>query len=363
MNRFNYIEIKHLNNNNQNIKRNKSPQRNKTPPPRRNSDEDFKKKIEELRMFANLNNSPLRCNSPLRTNSPHINNLVINNEDLQNNNNNNDNINNNNQTINFQISPKILTYGIKKTILSDFNSLYSSSNCNDFKIGLNKNLNTNKTIFDCFYLFPNICEINSKNETNIINEKKIEYFENRFEPYDVQYFPIDFFSCGINIPMKTSTKIYSKLVIKNIYWNIFQTINNEKYKDNELLAIIPENNDYAYKNIKLFVHFELHSQIPKKTDIKILPYKNDKLKSASPANTCLYKSIPIEVSTLNGMNSNNIEIILSKEIGISCALLCIKVSVPDYCTENLKGNDKYNKLFCGYIPFSQFIINFEYDLI
>lgn len=359
MNRFNYGNNRFLNYNGQNIRRSQSPKspnrnRNKTPPRRPNSDEDFIKKIEELRNFANLNNSPSRheTSSPIRHNtSP----LPSHKQDVQ--------TNTVNNIQNIQILRQTLTYGIKKTILSDFNSLYSSSNCNDFKMGLNKNLNSNKTIFDCFYLFPNISEINSKNETNIINEKKIEYFENKFEKHDIQYFPVDFFPCGTIIPMKSSTKIYSKLIIKNIYWNIFQTINSDKYKDNELLSIIPENNDYSYRNIKLFIHFELHSQIPKKTDIKILPYKNDKLKSASPANTCLYKSIPIEVGTLNGINSNNIELILSKEINISCALLCIKISVPDYCVEGLKGYDKYNKTYCGYIPFSQFIVNFEYELI
>ena len=266
---------------------------------------------------------------------------------------------------------KTLIYGIKKTILSDFNYLYNSSNSNDFKIGLNKNYNNNnnnKIIFDCFYLFPNISEINTKNETNIISEKKVEYFENKNEQFDIQYFPIDFFPCGINIPLKTATSSYSKLIIKNIYWNIFQSINQENYKENELLCLVPDKNDFTYKNIKLFVNIELHSQISSNiistiNNSKLLPYKNDKIKVPTPANTCLYRSFPIEIGTLNGCNFNNIEINLLKEVNVSCALLCLKVSIPDYCSDILKGFDKHNKLFCGNVPFSQFILNFDYELI
>jgi hypothetical protein len=238
-----------------------------------------------------------------------------------------------------------------------------SSNSNDFKIGINKNVNNNVTIYDCFYLFPNICEINSKNETNIINEKKIEYFENKIEPYDVQYFPIDFIPCGINIPMKTSNMTYHKLLIKNIYWNIFQTIGNEYYKENELLCTVPERNDYIYKRIQLYLHFELHAQIGTGSHNKILPYNNHKFKGPTPANSCLYKSIPIEISTLNGSNFNTIEINLSKDINISSALLCLKVSVPDCCSEILKGFDKNSKLYHGFIPFSQFIVSFDYEIV
>ena len=260
-----------------------------------------------------------------------------------------------------EIENKTLVYGIKKTILSDFNPLYVSSNSNDFKIGINKNVNHNRTLYDCFYLFPNICEINSKNETNIINEKRIEYFENKIELYDIQYFPIDFVPCGINIPMKSSNTIYDKLIIKNIYWNIFQTINSEYYKECELLCTVPEKNDYIYKKILLYLHFELHSQIGNHS--KILPYNNHKFKSPTPANTCLYKSIPIEISTLNGSNFNPIEINLYKEINISSALLCLKVSVPDCCSEILKGYDKNSKLFHGFIPFSQFIVSLDYEMV
>jgi hypothetical protein len=270
-------------------------------------------------------------------------------------------------SIKFENNKKTLLYGIKKTILSDFNYLYDSSNSNDFKIGLNKNHNQNKLIFDCFYLFPNISEVNTKIETNTINEKKVDIFENRNEMYDFQYFPLDYVPCGINIPLKTDNKIYSKLIIKNIYWNIFQSINSENYKEDELLCLVPEKNDYIYKKIKLQVNIELHSQLSytviNNFENKILPYKNSKTRSVTPANSCLYKSIPFEVGLLNGSNFNNLEINLLKDLNISCALLCLKITIPDYCHDIIKGYDKYNKLFCGYVPFSQFIINLDYELV
>ena len=43
-------------------------------------------------------------------------------------------------------------------------------------------------------------------------------------------------------------------------------------------------------------------------------------------------------------------------------ILCIKISVPDAFISILRGTDKYNKAFYGFIPFSQFILNFDYEL-
>ena len=44
------------------------------------------------------------------------------------------------------------------------------------------------------------------------------------------------------------------------------------------------------------------------------------------------------------------------------SLLCLKISVPTYCIDLLKGFDKNNKVFTGYINFSQIIVNFDYEL-
>jgi len=355
-------------------RRGASPIRNISPPRavspkllnqhrQESNEDDFQKKIDELYKFANINNLENNRIDPsvfsVSENNVFSSNKVSENNVLENYIKNNSKIKNQNIDSGSRTKENIV-YGIKKTILSDFNSLYTSSNSNDLKIGVNKNINQNRTIYDCFYLFPNISEINTKNETNIINEKKVDYFENKIEHYDIQYFPIDFIPCGINIPMKTSEIKYGKLVIKNIFWNIFQSINVDNYRDNELLCTVPEKNDYIYKKIQLYLHFELHSQI---TNSKLLPYKNDKHKNPTPANSCLYKSIPIEIGTLNGSYFNSIEINLSKDIDISCALLCLKVSVPDCCSEILKGFDKYSKLYHGFIPFSQFIVSLDYEIV
>jgi len=295
-------------------------------------------------------------------------------EDLKNNfsnNLNNNNLNNNNlNNLNYSriiLSKKEVFFGIKKTILSDFNHLNNSSNSNDFKIGINKNINRNSNIFDTFYLFPNISEINTKNETNIVNEKKVDIFTNINNSSDKQYFPIDFVACGINIPLKSPTTVYKKLVIKNIFWNIFQSININKYISDELLSIVPERNDFSYKSIKLQINFELHSQINNNIiqllGNRILPYRNFDMKNTTPANSCLYSSSVIEINSLNGGIFNNLEIDLCTDLDIQCALLCVKISVPDDCVQTLKGSDKTDRPYYGYIPFSQFILNFEYNLI
>jgi len=260
---------------------------------------------------------------------------------------------------NVNITNKSLIYGIKKTILSDFNHLYESSNANDFKISLNKNITMNNKIFDCFYLFPNISEINTKSETNIINEKKIEIFCNNNDQNDLQYFPIDFVACGINIPLVSHNKYYSKIRINNIFWNIFQSINSCNYKLNEILCIVPNKDDFLYKNINLQVNFELHSQIISDE----LPYKNNKLKNITPANTCLYKIPYILISNLNGSNFHFLEIDLNQNIKLECALLCVKISVPCSHMNILEGVDKNNRTVYGNIPFSQFILNFDYELL
>jgi hypothetical protein len=257
---------------------------------------------------------------------------------------------------------KNVIYGIKKTILSDFNYLNYSSNNNDFSIGINKN-NKNKNIFDCFYLFPNISEINTKNETNIINEKKVEIFKNRYST-TTQYFPIDFIPCGITIPLKSKTTVFTKLIIKNIFWNIFQSINIKNYNNNELLSIVPDKTDFIYKNVELEINFELHSQVSQNIIDKnnILPYKNLNIRNATPANSCLFDILNIKINTLNGSYFDNLEINLLPDLDIHCALLCIKISVSESTVEKLKGSDKNNNIFYGNIPFSQFILNFDYEI-
>ena len=183
----------------------------------------------------------------------------------------------------------------------------------------------------------------------------------------MQYFPIDFVACGITIPLKSNNATYSKIKIKNIFWNIFQSINNSSFKNNELLCIVPEKNEFIYKKIKLQINIELHSQVSQniieKYSDKILPYRNNKTKYITPANTCLYKALNFDIDSIDGSNFNDFEINLLQGINIHCALLCIKISVPDDSISILKGFDKINKIVYGYIPFSQFVLNFDYELV
>ena len=122
-----------------------------------------------------------------------------------------------------------------------------------------------------------------------------------------------------------------------------------------------------YQKINLQINFELHSQVSsnifKKYDNKILPYKNDKIKYSTPANSCLFKIINIKIDKLNGSYFQNLEIELFDDLPIDCALLCIKISVPDESIKILKGYDKNNNKLFGNIPFSQFILNFDYELV
>lgn len=364
------------------------------------NDNEFNNKIEQLKNITNINDGKnIKINNNLNNNINNLNNSNNNNNggngsnigNLNNNNkinnvgnlNNKINVNNtlnkindikknNNLNNNLQDNLKFLTkkevfFGIKKTILSEFNHNNQSSNNNDFKIGINKNINKKSNIFDTFYLFPNISEINTKNETNFINEKRVELFNNINNIDDKQYFPIDYIPCGINIPLKNKNASIRKIIIKNIFWNIFQSININKYNSDELLCIVPERNDFDYKNIKLQINFELHSQVNnniiEKFKGKILPYINLDLKNNTPANSCLYPTEFIEINTLNGSYFNNLEINLNTDLDIQCALLCVKISVPDDCIGILKGCDKMDRTFFGNIPFSQFILNFDYELI
>ena len=275
-------------------------------------------------------------------------------------------------TIKYKTEKKNVVYGIKKTILSDFNYLYNSSNSNDFRISLNRsksninNRDESNAVFDAFYLFPNISEINTKSETNIINEKKVIVAYNRYDPSDKQLFPIDFTPSGINVPIKTENTKYTKIIIDNIYWNIFQSIEQSNYNNNEILGIVPFNNDFNHKDIYLKINIELHSQLSGNIEEykknKLLPYYNEEYKINS-SNTCLNTVHSFNINTLNGSNFDPINIEINDNLNINCALLCIKISIPDEIVGLLKGVDKYNNTFYGYIPFSQFILNFDYHLI
>ena len=396
--------------NDKQIRKNNSPERKTSI--FKNDDEDFQKKIEELYKFSNLDNpnkvsiekkknieNIVRNQSPLRENivrnqSPLQENIIRNQSPLRENIVRNQSplrvhqkeieLPQNNIIDKSSISPNILLqrskdiieknnnivkkdliYGIKKTILTDFNYLGHSSNNNNFIISLNKNINKQNLIFDSFYLFPNISEINTKSETNIINEKKVDIFKNINNDNDIQYFPVDFVACGVTIPLKSKNNFYTKLIIKNIYWNIFQYINLNDHINNDLLSLVPHKTEFVYTKIGLQVNFELHAQLSKNVmEIynHVLPYKNLNTKNITPANSCLFNVSSIFIDTLNGAHFDDIVINLIPELDINCALLCLRISVPDESSHILKGTDKNNIIFYGNIPFSQFILNFDYEL-
>jgi hypothetical protein len=74
---------------------------------------------------------------------------------------------------------------------------------------------------------------------------------------------------------------------------------------------------------------------------------------------CLIKFL----SLINFFKFENLEIELIDQVIIDCALLCVRISVPYESNEILKGIDKYNNISFGNIPFSQFILNFDYELV
>ena len=256
-------------------------------------------------------------------------------------------------------------FGIKKTQHSDFNFANISSNSSDFKICLN---NKKLEIYDCFYLSPNILEINIKTDTNIINEKNVEIFKNKIDKTDVQYFPIDYSPTGVLLPLKEHS---NKIIIKNIYWNIFQSIKNDKFDNNEILCIIPERSEYINAHVKLQINFEVHTNVSKKIEDKygdvILPYKNivrgqKKDSLQNPSLTCIQAVQSFKIENLSGSNNNNFEFNIPPEFNLSSVLLCVKISVPNEVVPIMKGYDKSRNDYYGSIPFSQFILNFDYEV-
>lgn len=258
---------------------------------------------------------------------------------------------------------KTVLYGIKKTNITELNDKKLSSS-NNLKIMKNNEIGS-KVIFDSFYLSPNILEINEYSSYNFIHEKKVEKFINIYDENDYQYFPIDYTPSGFPINIKNSKSKYNNLIITNVSWNIIQNINDTKYEEANILGITPNINEMAYKNINLSVNFELHSQIPLhllSNRENIIPYRNVNIKVANPSKTCLFKVQNIKINKLNGFRENNIVIPLNNFYNLFNSLLCVRVSLDEDDIYYLKGFDANEKLNYGHVPFSQFILNFDYYL-
>ena len=258
---------------------------------------------------------------------------------------------------------KSVLYGIKKTNITELNDKKLSSS-NNLKIMKNNEIGS-KIIYDSFYLSPNILEINEYSYYNFIHEKKVEKFINIYDESDYQYFPIDYTPSGFPINIKNSKSKYNNLIITNMSWNIIQNINDKKYEEANILGITPNINEMSYKNINLSVNFELHSQIPLhllSNRENIIPYRNENIKVGNPSKTCLFKVQNIKINKLNGFRENNIVIPLNNFYNLYNSLLCVRVSIDEDDIYYLKGFDANEKLNYGHVPFSQFILNFDYYL-
>ena len=148
---------------------------------------------------------------------------------------------------------------------------------------------------------------------------------------------------------------------------MIQSINTEKieYKNNEILCFVPNISEYNLKNIKLQINFEIHNQISgiieEKFSNNILPYKNSNITNLNPANTCLTKVSSIIIENVNGCIENDIIIDLPEKLDLNSVLLCAKISIPNESFHVLNGYDKNQMISHGYIPFSQFLLQFDYQ--
>ena len=258
---------------------------------------------------------------------------------------------------------RTLLYGIKKTNITELNHNKLSSS-SYFKM-MKNNEYGNNVIYDSFYLSPNILEINEHSSYNYIHSKKVEKFLNIFDKNDYQYFPIDYVPAGFPINIKNNQSIFNNLIIHNLSWNIIQNIHDSKYEDTGLLGIVPNVDEFIYKNINLTLNFELHSQIPLQlltNKGNIIPYRNNNIQVINPSKTCLFQVKNIKINKLNGFLEDKIKIPLTNFYNLHNSLLCIRISLDDDETYYLKGYNNNNKLNYGYIPLNQVIINFDYYL-
>ncbi len=258
---------------------------------------------------------------------------------------------------------KSLLYGIKKTNITEtVNNKYSSSSY--FKIMKNNDIGNN-VVYDTFYLSPNVLEINEHSSNNFIHTKKVEKFINIFKKNEYQYFPVDYIPTGFPINIKNNHSRYNNIVIKNLSWNIIQNINESKYESTSILGIVPNINEFLYKNISLTLNFELHSQIPLQllsSNENIIPYRNNNVKVLNPSKTCLFEIKNFKIDNLNGFSDESIKIPIKNYYNLFNTLLCIKISIDEDEVYNLKGYNNNQKLTYGYIPLNQIILNFDYYL-
>jgi hypothetical protein len=256
-----------------------------------------------------------------------------------------------------------LLFGLKKTnIVENNNSEINSSSY--FRI-MKNNTDINETIYDTFYLSPNILEINDYSHFNYVHDRKVEKFQNNNKSNDCHYFPLEYIPSGFPINLNNNI---SNIVIQNISFNFVQLMNANKYEDFRLLGNTIERNNLVNKKISLNLHFELHSQVPYhllSNRLNLMPYRNENLKVLNPSQTCIVPIKTIKINDLNNFYEDKIripieDIILNHQL--KNVLLAVRISLDKASIKELKGVDVNDKIYYGYVPFTQILVNCEYYL-
>ena len=247
-------------------------------------------------------------------------------------------------------------FGIKVNSVSEKNFRNIDINNNDIKLTIRKN-NEKTVILDCFYLSPNILEINNLYNTRLA-DKKIDVFYNNYDRTDYQYFPIDQIASGTLISVKSGL---NKIRLSDIRWNIFQNIDNKIYKENEILSIVPNINELRYKPTTLHIFFEIHSQmnansIKKNDNNSLYPYARDGFKEIYCNNTCITRSKMFVINELNGNNDDGLEILFQNDTNFRNVLLCPKIGLSNQNIRDLAGMDVKMQNSYGHIPINQFVL-------
>ena len=247
-------------------------------------------------------------------------------------------------------------FGIKVNSVSEKNFKNIDINNNDIKLNVRKN-NEKTLLLDCFYLSPNILEINNLYNTRLV-DKKIDIFYNNYDRTDYQYFPIDQIAAGTLISVKNGL---NKIRLSNIRWNIFQNIDNKIYKENEILSIVPNINELRYKPTTLNIFFEIHSQmnanyIKKNDNNSLYPYARDGVKEIYCNNTCITRSKVFVINELNGNDEDGLEILFQNDTNFRNVLLCPKIGLSNQNIRDLAGMDVKMQNSYGHIPINQFVL-------
>jgi hypothetical protein len=247
-------------------------------------------------------------------------------------------------------------FGIKVNSVSEKNFRNIDVNNNDIKLNVRRN-NEKTILLDCFYLSPNILEINNLYNTRFI-DKKIDIFYNNYDRTDYQYFPIDQIASGTLISVKSGL---NKIRLSNIRWNIFQNIDNKIYKDNEILSVVPNINELRYKPTTLNIFFEIHSQmnvnsIKKNDNNSLYPYARDGVKEIYCNNTCITRSKMFVINELNGNDDDGIEILFQNDTKFKNVLLCPKIGLSNQNIRDLAGMDVKMQNSYGHVPINQFVL-------